>query len=93
MIYHEVDMGTQLNIKSEDAYRLASRLSELTGESLTTVVTKALRTELEREQRLRDQAALEEKLWAIAGEIKANMPDDVTSDHGWLYDEETGLPK
>ena len=28
-------MGTQLNIKSEDAYRLASRLSELTGESLT----------------------------------------------------------
>ena len=27
-------MGAQLNIKSEDAYRLASRLSELTGESL-----------------------------------------------------------
>ena len=25
-------MGAQLNIKSEDAYRLASRLSELTGE-------------------------------------------------------------
>ena len=22
---------------------------------------------------------------AIAGEIKANMQDDVTSDHGWLY--------
>ena len=92
-IYQEVDMGTQLNIKSEDAYRLASRLSELTGESLTAVVTKALRTELDREQRLRDQAALEEKLWAIAGEIKANMPDDVTSDHSWLYDEDTGLPK
>jgi antitoxin VapB len=89
----KVDMGAQLNIKSEDAYRLASRLSELTGESLTAVVTKALRAELEREQRLRDKAALEEKLWAIAGRIKANMPDDVTSDHGWLYDEATGLPK
>jgi antitoxin VapB len=86
-------MGTQLNIKSEDAYRLASRLSELTGESLTTVVTKALRTELDREQRLRDKAALEERLWSIAGEIKANMAEDVTSDHGWLYDDETGLPK
>jgi antitoxin VapB len=86
-------MGAQLNIKSEDAYRLASRLSELTGESLTAVVTKALRAELEREQRLRDKAALEEKLWAIAGQIKANMPDGVTSDHGWLYDEATGLPK
>jgi antitoxin VapB len=86
-------MGTQLNIKSEDAYRLASRLSELTGESLTAVVTKALRTELDREQRLRDKAALADKLWAIAAEIKANMPDDVTSDHSWLYDDETGLPK
>ena len=44
-------MGAQLNIKSEDAYRLASRLSELTGESLTAVVTKALRAELAREER------------------------------------------
>jgi antitoxin VapB len=86
-------MGTQLNIKSEDAYRLASRLSEITGESLTAVVTKALRSELEREQRLRDKAALEEKLWSIAGEIKANMPDDVSSDHDWLYDQESGLPR
>ena len=41
-------MGAQLNIKSEDAYRLASRLSELTGESLTSVVTKALQAELAR---------------------------------------------
>ena len=86
-------MGTQLNIKSDDAYRLASRLSELTGESLTTVVTKALQSELDREERLRDKAALKERLLAIAAQIKANMPDDVTSDHDWLYDEETGLPK
>jgi len=86
-------MGTQLNIKSDDAYRLASRLSELTGESLTTVVTRALQTELDREERLRDKAALKARLLAIAAQIKANMPDDVTSDHDWLYDEETGLPK
>jgi hypothetical protein len=39
-------MGTQLNIKSEDAYRLASRLAELTGESLTTVVQKAPKASL-----------------------------------------------
>lgn len=86
-------MGAQLNIKSDDAYRLASRLSKLTGESLTTVVTKALRAELDRQERLRDRDALEEELWAIAGEIKANMPDDVTSDHSWLYDDETGVAK
>jgi antitoxin VapB len=86
-------MGAQLNIKSEDAYRLASRLSELTGETLTTVVTRALRSELDREQRLRDKAALKADLLAIAADIKANMPGDVTSDHSWLYDDETGLPK
>jgi antitoxin VapB len=86
-------MGTQLNIKNEDAYRLASRLSELTGESLTRVVTKALRTELDREQRLHDKAALKARLLAIADEISANMPDDVTSNHGWLYDDKTGLPR
>jgi antitoxin VapB len=86
-------MGTQLNIKSEDAYRLASRLSELTGESLTTVVTKAPRTELDREQRLRGKAALRARLLALADEISANMPPDVTSDHSWLYDDETGLPR
>jgi len=86
-------VGTQLNIKSEDAYRLASRLSELTGESLTTVVTKALRSELEREQRLRDKAALRARLLALADEISSDMPPDVTSNHDWLYDEETGLPR
>ena len=50
-----LDMGAQLNIKSEDAYRLASRLAELTGESLTSVVTKALQAELERQERQRDR--------------------------------------
>lgn len=44
-------------------------------------------------QRLRDRAGLEARLLRIAEQIKANMPDDVTSDHSWLNDEETGLPK
>jgi antitoxin VapB len=86
-------VGAQLNIKNDDAYRLAARLSELTGDSLTTVVTKALRAELDREQRMRDKAALRLRLLALADEISANMPGDITSDHGWLYDDETGLPR
>ena len=53
-------MATQLNVKSEDGYRLATELSLLTGESLTAAVTQALRERLEREQRARDRAA---KLW------------------------------
>lgn len=48
---------------------------------------------IEEEQRLRDRAILKARLLAIADEIKANMPDDATSDHSWLYDDETWLPK
>jgi antitoxin VapB len=32
-----------LNIKNPEAYRLAQELAELTGESMTTAVTEALR--------------------------------------------------
>jgi antitoxin VapB len=86
-------MGTQLNIKSEDAYRLASRLSELTGESLTAVVTRALRAELEREENTRDRDARKARLRAIAREVRAGLPADMTSNHDFLYDDATGLPK
>lgn len=85
-------MGAQLNIKSEDAYRLASRLSELTGESLTSVVTKALQAELERLERQRDTQARVDHVMAIAKEIRAHMREPVNSDTSWMYDE-NGLPK
>ena len=85
-------MGTQLNIKSEDAYRLASRLSELTGESLTAVVTRALRAELEREERSRDTDQEVERMLAMGREIRAHMREPVSSDLRDLYDE-NGLPQ
>jgi len=85
-------MGVQLNIKSEEAYRLASRLAELTGESLTLVVTKALEGELERVERQRDRRARLDHVMAIAKEIRAHMREPVSSDTSWLYDE-NGLPK
>lgn len=85
-------MGTQLNIKSEDAYRLASRLAELTGESLTSVVTKALQAELEREERQRDIKAKVERMLAMGREIRSHMREPVSSDTSWMYDED-GLPK
>lgn len=40
----------QLNIKNTEAYRLATEIARRTGESLTEVVTRALRERLEREQ-------------------------------------------
>jgi antitoxin VapB len=39
-----------LSIKTDEADRLARRLSKLTGETLTEAVTKALRERLERER-------------------------------------------
>ena len=62
-------MGSQLDIKSEDAYRLASRLAALTGESLTSVVTRALRSELERQESARDVEAEVERMLAMGREI------------------------
>ena len=66
-------MGAQLNIKSEDAYRLASRLAELTGESLTSVVTKALQAELEREERARDREERLRRVREIAADIRHHL--------------------
>lgn len=84
-------MGAQLNIKSEDAYRLASRLSELTGASLTAVVTKALRAELDREERERDIEERLRKIHELSREIRAHLREPITSDHSCLYDE-NGFP-
>jgi antitoxin VapB len=66
-------MASQLNIKSEDGYRLATELSALTGESLTTAVTEALRERLEREHRARDRAQKLTRLTALAAEIRASL--------------------
>ncbi len=48
--------------------------------------------EAEDQARRRERAEKLRRLLEIAAEIRANMPDDVTSDHSWLYDDETGLP-
>ncbi len=86
-------MGAQLNIKSEDAYRLASRLSELTGESLTSVVTKALQAELERQERARDREERLRRVREITADIRQNLRHPLpSSNHDWLYDE-NGLPR
>jgi antitoxin VapB len=79
-------MGNQLNIKGQDGYRLATELSVLTGESLTTAVTGALRERLEREQRLRDRAAKRGRLVALAAEIRASLRLPEGSADGLLYD-------
>jgi antitoxin VapB len=83
-------MASQLNIKSEDGYRLAVALSALTGESLTAAVTGALRERLEREQHVRDRAQKRARLTAMATEIRASLRPG--SAEGALYDA-SGLPQ
>ena len=86
-------MGTQLNIKSDDAYRMASRLAEMTGESLTTAVTEALRERLDRETRVRDREHRLKQVREITADIRRHLLHPLpSSDHSWLYDE-NGLPR
>ena len=86
-------MGRQLNIKSEDAYRLASRISELTGESLTSVVIRALQAELAREEHARDREERLRRVREITADIRHHLKHPLpASNHDWLYDE-NGLPK
>ncbi len=86
----------QLNIKSDEAYQLATRLAELRGESLTAAVTAALRQRVQEEEGLREKEAMIRDVKAITAEIRAELDraggEPLTSNHDWLYDDETGLP-
>ena len=91
-------MGTQLNIKSDDAYAMASRLAELTGESLTMAVTVALRERLEREQSAQNRSeaarqALIAEVLALGREMRRHVqPGTSSADRNDLYGED-GLPR
>ena len=80
-----------LNIKDPEADRLARQLAALTGESITAAVKTAVRERIEREERARGKASVEE-LMAIARRIaEAPNLDDRTDDEILGYDER-GLP-
>jgi antitoxin VapB len=70
-LYHG-GKAKHLNIKSNQARKLATELAELTGESLTTAVTLALRERLARERRRPDRVAA--RLMKIGSQYAA-LPD------------------
>jgi antitoxin VapB len=72
-------LGAQLNIKSEDAYQLASRLAALTGGSLTNAVTNAPRSELEWRDRTRDIDDEVERMLAMDRETRTHMTERASS--------------
>ena len=84
-------MDTRLTVDSEDACDLANRLASLTSDTVTGAVTKALRSELERQQRERDIQAELARMMAAAREIRKHIKDPASSDTSDFYDE-NGLP-
>jgi antitoxin VapB len=82
-----------LNIKSEEAHRLAQELARLTGESMTAAVTEAVRERLDRVRRER-ATGLADRLLAIGKDCAARLKEPFRSaEHGELLYDERGLPR
>lgn len=82
-----------MNIKNDEAQRLAHELSELTGESLTTAVIQAIRERLERLQKAQG-AGLADRLLRIGKECAAHLKEPyLSADHGDILYDERGLPR
>ncbi|MEE9472251.1 MAG: type II toxin-antitoxin system VapB family antitoxin [Gemmatimonadota bacterium] len=82
-----------LSIKNPEADRLARRLAEATGESLTDAVIRALRDRLERIQGRRLAAGLSDEIARMQERI-AGLPhlDDRSDDEIVGYDDR-GVPR
>ena len=81
-----------LSIKDPEADRLARRLAQLTGESITETVKAALSERLEREERRQGKRLDRAKIAAIVSGIAAlPVADPRTPDELIGYDD-VGLP-
>jgi antitoxin VapB len=80
-----------LNIKDPETDLLARRLAALTGERITDAVKIAVRERIEREERARGKASVDDLL-AIAREIAEAPSLDERSDDEILGYDERGIP-
>jgi antitoxin VapB len=80
-----------LNIKDPEAHRLAAAIAQQTGETMTHVVTEALRERFDRLPRRQGKASLEE-LRAIAKRAASYVKRPYLDHAELLYDKD-GLPK
>jgi antitoxin VapB len=82
-----------LNIKNEEAHRLAKAIAEQTGETLTEAVTVALRERLESFQRKQRRAEVIRSVQDIQ-EFVRSLPDlDARSAEEILGYDRFGLPQ
>lgn len=80
-----------LNIKDPEAHRLAQAIARATGESMTRVVTEALREQLAKIEKRQNKASVEDLL-TIADRAAAHLRGSY-ADHAVLLYDEHGLPK
>jgi antitoxin VapB len=80
-----------LNVKDPEAHRLAHAIAQATGQSMTRVVTEALRERYARVERRKGKASVAELL-AIADRAAAHVQRPYV-DHAELLYDENGLPK
>ncbi len=82
-----------LNIKSEEVHRLVRELADLTGESLTAAVAKAVRERLDRIRGKREPG-LANRLLEIGKDCAGHLKEPFRSvEHGDLLYDERGLPR
>lgn len=81
-----------INIRDPETDRLAREVAALTNETITVVVSTALKERLARERaRQRDRVA---QLLAIGERCATRMgPEANSADHGLLLYDEAGLPR
>ncbi|MCK0198515.1 type II toxin-antitoxin system VapB family antitoxin [Ancylobacter sp. 6x-1] len=80
-----------LNVKDPEAHRLAQAISRATGESMTRVVTEALRERYAKIEQRKGNASVQELL-AIADRAAAHVKRPYADHAEMLYDD-NGLPK
>ena len=89
-------LSMSLNIKNEDAERLARQLAAATGESVTRAVTVAVRERLDRVRR-EDEGAVADRaaqMREIAKDAASRWVEPYRSaEHGDLLYDEAGLPR
>jgi antitoxin VapB len=83
-----------LNVKNPRAYELARRLSDLTGESLTSAVIHALESKLAEEENRRTPKTTAARILAFSERFASGMPRNCkSSDHATLLYGDDGLPR
>jgi antitoxin VapB len=81
-----------LNIKDPEAHKLARKLADHTGETMTRAVTEALRERLARVSRAHRPETAAQELLAIGRRCAATLKAKPV-DHGALLYDDRGLPK